>query len=219
MPRASYAMVPRKSVTFLPLSFRVHRMKTAGVRPRKALKKATARRQRAAWSKGPPYIPPGAQWYLAQIVEVIEVEGARHFVVHINTHLVRAANPREAHRKAVVLGRRSRATYLNPEGRKVRSWFAGLKELVVVHEPLEDGAELLYTRRVVRSKKKAVAFARPKSHLGVFAPRRPFNGPSYMPANIQSELEARFDSGPRSKRKKAGPGSGQARSRRKQRAR
>lgn len=87
------------------------------------------------------YIPADATWYLAEIVEQIAVEGYPRFTVHTNTVLIRADSPEDAYTRAVELGTSHQMAYENPDGKQVTFTFRGLRELVVIHEKLEDGAE------------------------------------------------------------------------------
>jgi hypothetical protein len=41
------------------------------------------------------YIPPGAEWYLAEIVEEFRIAGESENIVHTNLVLVRADSPDE----------------------------------------------------------------------------------------------------------------------------
>jgi hypothetical protein len=90
------------------------------------------------------YIPRNARWYIAQIVERIKVQGDPRAVVHVNFCLVEATGPAIAYRNALARGKAAEMTYLNPKGRKVSIEFLGLRQLNVVYERLEHGAELLY---------------------------------------------------------------------------
>ncbi len=137
------------------------------------------------------YIPAEARWYLASLIEEIRVEGDRRNVVHVNTHLIEASSPAEAHRKALRIGRTFTIEYLNPSGKRVRIRFAGIAELVVVYEDLADGAELGYSERVGVSATDLKRMARPRSALAVFAPiaRNP-NAPDYAAGDIMDELAA-----------------------------
>ena len=136
-------------------------------------------------------IPEGARWYLADVVLEHVIEGERRNLVHVNTHLVEAASPEEAHKKAIKLGREHQDRYLNTDGKRVRVRFRGLRELNAIHEDLEDGAEISYQELVAVPESKLEQWARPKKELGVFAPRRPRrSGPNYMPLSIMRELEA-----------------------------
>jgi len=137
------------------------------------------------------FIPKGARWYLADVVLEHVIEGERRNLVHVNTHLVEAASPEEAYKKARKLGREHQHRYLNTDGMRVRVKFRGLRELNVIHDDLEDGAELSYEEVVAVPESKLKRWARSKRDLGVFAPRRPRRGgPNYMPLTIMQQLEA-----------------------------
>ena len=159
-----------------------------------SLKPARIKSARRPRSRRPPkaFIPEGAEWYLADHVQAISVSGHRRVVVHINKVLVRANTPSEAYRRAMELGRRGTMSYRNAADERVKFQFMGLRDLGVIHEPLEDGAELQYFRRYVYSLKKAKALVRPKQKLGVFAPRVPVEGPDHVNGELRRTMEALF---------------------------
>lgn len=55
--------------------------------------------------------------------------------------MIHAKSPEDAYRRAIELGKQGESTYQNPAGRNVIK-FRGIKELDVVHDQLEHGAEL-----------------------------------------------------------------------------
>ena len=166
------------------------------------------------------FIPKGARWYLADVVLEHVIEGERRNLVHVNTCLVEAASREEAYKKAGKLGRMHQRSYLNTDGMRVRVKFRGLRELNVIHDDLEDGAELSYQEDIAVPESKLRRWATPKKELGVFAPRSPRRGgPNYMPLTIMRELEAagfsRADAEgrPESERRKRPPSSGRSKAR------
>ncbi|MEO6811834.1 MAG: DUF4288 domain-containing protein, partial [Isosphaeraceae bacterium] len=94
------------------------------------------------------FIPKDARWYLADIVLEHMIEDDSRNVVHVNTHLVEAESANQAYEKAVALGRNSEQGYINTAGKWVRVVFRGLRELNVIHDSIEDGAELTYSESV-----------------------------------------------------------------------
>ena len=137
------------------------------------------------------YVPNEARWYLADVVLEHRIEGDSRNVVHVNRHLVGAATPEQAYRKALALGRAAEAEYLNTEHKSVRVIFRGLRELNVIHEELEDGAELAYEELVGVAEEQLRRQIQPKRKLGVFAPRRVKAGvPNYMPLSVMRMLQA-----------------------------
>lgn len=137
------------------------------------------------------FIPKGAHWYLADIVLEHTVEGEGQNVVHVNTHLVEAESPEQAYEKALALGRSAEREYANTQGNQVRVTFRGLRELNVIHEALEDGAELTYSETVGVAEDQLRGWVTPKEQLAVFAPAgRTSGAPNYMPESVMQMLEA-----------------------------
>jgi hypothetical protein len=141
------------------------------------------------------YIPEGARWYLAEVVLEHRIENDPTSVVHINLHLVEAGSPDEAYRKAIALGRQGEMDYRNTEGKRVCTTFRGLRGLNVIHDDLEDGAELLFEELVGLDEDQVQQHITPYERLAVFAPRAPrTGGPNYMPEDVMKMLEeAGFD--------------------------
>jgi hypothetical protein len=135
------------------------------------------------------FIPADARWYLAWIVLEHIVEGDSRNVVHINMHLIESRSPEEAHKKATALGRASQRSYSNTDGREVRVVFRGLRDLNVVHEEFQDGAELSYTEAVAVPEKQLRGLVTPKRKLSVFRPIESKREPNYFPESVMQELE------------------------------
>jgi len=140
------------------------------------------------------FIPKNAKWYLADLVEEIRVEGERRNVVHTNCTLIRADSPEEAHTKAIALGKRGNTRYKNVNGKMVTIRFRGLRELNVIHDELDHGAEISFNRDVAVSEKIIRSLIRPKRRLGVFAPIQPSKGPDYASAEVIQEVYKRWPS-------------------------
>lgn len=136
------------------------------------------------------FVPKGAEWFLADLVMAITVEGTRNAVVHINTTLVHARSANQAFSRAVKLGRDSEIDYRNPAGKAVRIRFVGLRELNVIHEKLEHGAELQYRERLVKSASAARRLTNPKKALAVFRPMSRSAGPDYAAGEIMAALRS-----------------------------
>jgi hypothetical protein len=141
------------------------------------------------------FIPEGATWYIAEVVMEITVEDEARNVVHINFLLVRAQSPEEAYEKALRLGNEHETIYLNRDGKKVQCSFRGLRNLAVVYESLEHGAELLYEEKVGVDQETLDALIRPKESLAVFAPIERSPGPDYASAKIMREAERIIEEG------------------------
>lgn len=135
------------------------------------------------------YIPNDAEWYLADLILEIRVEDDPRSVVHVNTLLVNASSPNEAYDKALQLGEQQVVEpYLNPQGKKVESRFVGLKELSVIYEKLEHGAELFFVERAGLSSEDVFAMTQRKEDLSVFADIEPSTGPDYSSGQITDDF-------------------------------
>jgi hypothetical protein len=104
-------------------------------------------------------------FYIAQLVMEFRVEGDELSLVHRNYTLVAADDVDEAYRKSLDLGRSEEDDYTNPENKRVRCVFRGLAELSKVHEPLEHGSELMYTKHDDVTEEAIVKMVRPPSHF------------------------------------------------------
>lgn len=138
------------------------------------------------------YIPEDAKWYLAWTVMEITVEGDPRNVVHTNLHLIRADSPDEAYEKAIALGKESEISYENPEGKLVTFVFRGLKNLVVVYDELEHGAELTYDEKIEVSEADIQRMLTPKDQLTVFDTTGVSDKPNYEAKEVVEELAKRF---------------------------
>jgi catechol 2,3-dioxygenase-like lactoylglutathione lyase family enzyme len=128
-------------------------------------------------------------WYLADLVVQLDVEDDPRGVVHINTCLVEAATAEEAHDKALALGREQEHEYPNPSGRRVRVRFLGLRELVEVFEPLEDGAELTFQERIGLSDLEARRLVSRRDQLSVFKSGVPSAAPDYSAGDVMADVD------------------------------
>ena len=118
------------------------------------------------------YIPDDARWYLAEVILEHRVEGDPRNLVYTNMNLIEAESPEQAHAKALALGRSEEMEYENSDGRLVRVIFRGLRDLNVIHDPLEDGAELIYSEDVDVPEERLLRWVSSQEDIGVFAPRR-----------------------------------------------
>ena len=136
------------------------------------------------------YIPKDARWYIADVVLEHTIEGDTRNVVHVNVHLIEAESPERAYEKAIALGREAEYVYDNTDGHEVRVTFRGLRELNVIQDVLEDGAELMYEESVEVAEADLLRWLCPKEKLAVFtAPRRQRDLPNYMPESVMKRLE------------------------------
>jgi Domain of unknown function (DUF4288) len=138
------------------------------------------------------YIPEGAKWYLADIIEEIRVEGDPRNVVHTNVVLIQANSPIEAFEKAIAVGKNGETSYQNPDGKLVNIRYRGLRQLNVIHEEIEDGAEIAYEEEIGLSEEEIQGRVRGKEELAVFAPIERSPGPDYAAREVVEEVYQRF---------------------------
>lgn len=139
------------------------------------------------------FIPKGAKWYIAEVVLEHQIADDPRNVVHINTLLVEAASPEDAYGKAIALGQSSEMDYLNTDEKRVQVTFRGLRDLNVIHDDLEHGAELIYEEKVGLPESAIRQWIKPKDQMGVFAPiGKRADIPNYFPAAVMKLLEARL---------------------------
>ena len=116
------------------------------------------------------YIPKGAEWFLAEIIQEFQVEGESLRDVYINFLLVHAHTPEQAYERAIELGKEHDYEYKTPDGKIAHSVFRGLHNLHVIHDKLEHGAEILYEERCDLAEEQVKKLATPKHELNVFRP-------------------------------------------------
>jgi Domain of unknown function (DUF4288) len=119
----------------------------------------------------PPWIPKDGKWYLADIIMEFKVGSDDGNTIHSNLRLVRADSPEEAYEKALLLGQESELIYDNLDGEKVTVRFRGLRDLYVIYDEFEHGAEILYTEYEDLSEDALTKMITAKEHLSIFAPR------------------------------------------------
>ena len=122
------------------------------------------------------YVPLDAKWWLADLAIEFTIEGEPGNRVHFNLTLVRADSREEAYEKALRFGAEEESTYSNSDGQTVNARFRGLRDLYVIYDELEDGAELLYEEAHDLPEEKLAASIKPKERLSVFEPWSPPSG-------------------------------------------
>ena len=114
----------------------------------------------------------------------ITVEGDPRNVVHTNLILVRADSPDEACEKAMELGTAGDQSWENIDGKRVTFRFRGLRDLNVIHDNLEHGAELSYSEDIGMDEASIQKWVTPKDELGVFQPTLPSARPDYRSRDV-----------------------------------
>ena len=136
------------------------------------------------------YVPKNPEWFLANLVREIRVVGSRRNIVHIDYVLIRATSPQLAFKRARTLGKRGNISYKNEKGKEVTIRFRGLRNLDVIHDPLEDGCEIMFVEKLGVSEQGIRRLVRPKQQLEVFMPIRKRRGrPNYSSKAIMDEVK------------------------------
>jgi len=138
------------------------------------------------------FIPDNAEWYLAEIVVEIVAEDDPRNVIQINLVLIHANSPEEAYAKALERGKTEELTYENPQGKSVIITFKGLRDLQVIPDKLEDGAELSYSEQIALTETQINGLITPKHQLGVFAPIEEEDKPNYASGDVMAQVYERF---------------------------
>jgi len=136
------------------------------------------------------YVPDKAEWFLADIVQEIRVDGCQRNVVHINSVIVHASSPEAAYVRATEMGRRGNTSHLNERGKRVTIRFRGLRNLDVIYDALEDGCEIMCIEKLGVTEKRMRKLVRPKRELEVFMPIRGRPGrPNFSSKEIMDEVK------------------------------
>ena len=137
------------------------------------------------------YIPEDKKWYIAELVMECQIEQEPRNVVHVNIVLVRADSPQEAFEKAEQLGKESEDSYLNHNNQQATWYYRGLRDLNVIYDDLEHGAELMFEEEIGVSEDEVQDMLREKSELNVFREWKPRDSsePNYGCKEILEEVK------------------------------
>ncbi len=112
------------------------------------------------------WIQKDMEWFLADIIQELKVADTEDSTVWINTHLIRASSPDEAYEKALNRGKLYDDSWTNTDGEQVISRFRGLRNLLLVYEKLEDGAEIMWEEQEDVSEQDIQEMIKPRAQLG-----------------------------------------------------
>lgn len=139
------------------------------------------------------FIPKAAKWYIADIVLEFVIEDDSRNVVHVNTMLMKATSPEDAYNKAMELGKSEETEYPNSDAKKVTVRFRGLRDLNVIHDELNHGAELSFEEEVGVSESAIRERVRDKSNLALFKTfEEERDIPNYSSDFVMKNLQAHF---------------------------
>lgn len=120
-----------------------------------------------------PWVPQEMEWFLAELIQEHTFGNGDGPLVWVNTVLIRANSLEEAYEKALTTGSKYNDKYKNTDGDLVTVRFRGLRDLLLIYEPLEDGAEIAYTEYDEITEEEIAAMVTPKEELGAFVKHSP----------------------------------------------
>ena len=115
----------------------------------------------------PKWIPKDMEWFLAELIQQFTYVDGSHSV-YVNTILVNANSLEKAYEKALKFGQAYNETFTNTDQEEVKVSFAGLRDLFLIYEKLEDGAEVLYSEYEDITEEQIAAMVTPKEKLAAF---------------------------------------------------
>jgi len=111
------------------------------------------------------------QWYLVEVIEKCEpvdkdkTSDLRRVTTWGNIHLIKAISSEEAYDKGVKIGKGGAFKFNNSDNVEMEWSFVGIGDLLLIHEDIEDGAELMWTDYGDITNKRAQSFAKSKEEL------------------------------------------------------
>jgi hypothetical protein len=113
------------------------------------------------------WIPRDMEWFLADLIQQFTfIDGSRS--IYVNTTLVKAASVEEAYEKALEFGKTYNYSFTNADQEEVKVSFRGLRNLYLIYDKLEDGAELIYEEYDEATEEEIAAMVTPKEKLVAF---------------------------------------------------
>lgn len=122
------------------------------------------------------FIPEGNNWYLALMLFSTEVKAAGSLEVEVSFTLIYATSPEEAYNAAMKIGNEREVSFTNTDDQVVDVRYHGLKDLNVILDPLESGAEIAFEVIPDVESDEIAKHVSKKEDLGVFKPTI-FDGP------------------------------------------
>jgi hypothetical protein len=119
------------------------------------------------------YVPQNMEWFLAEMIQEIRVGNDDNLTVWVNTILIKASSLEEAYSKSNEHGLVYNSTYTNTDGEEVVTRFRGLRNLLLIYEPLEDGSEIMWEEYEDQTEQDIEELVTPKEQLGVFITHGP----------------------------------------------
>ena len=116
----------------------------------------------------PRWVPKNIEWFLAQLMQEFTFANGDGPLLWVNTILVQATSLEEAYSKAMERGEGYNEKYTNTDQVEVTCKFRGLRDLYLIYEKLEDGAELIWTEYDDLDEAQIAAMVTEKDSLAAF---------------------------------------------------
>ena len=110
-------------------------------------------------------------WYIVEIIEKLEpvardeTNDLRRVTTWGNCHLIKAESKEEAYNKAEKIGKEGEYNFINADKREMEWIYVGIGDVLLIHEDIEDGAEIMWTDYGAISNRRALRIARSKEIL------------------------------------------------------
>lgn len=115
-----------------------------------------------------PWVPKDMEWFIADLIQEFTFANGDGPLVWVNQILIRANSLEEAYENSLARGAVYNSSYLNSDGVQVTERFRGLRDLYLIYDKLEDGAEILYTEYDDLDETRIAAMITPKERLAAF---------------------------------------------------
>lgn len=116
----------------------------------------------------PRWVPKNIEWFLAELMQEFTFANGDGPLLWVNTILVQATSLEEGYSKAMERGEVYNEKYTNTDQVEVTCKFRGLRDLYLIYEKLEDGAELIWTEYDDLDEAQIAAMVTEKDSLAAF---------------------------------------------------
>jgi hypothetical protein len=107
------------------------------------------------------------EWFMVDLIQEFTFKDGSH-LVWVNKRLVKATSLEQAYEKALEFGNAYNHTFINTDQEEVKSSFRGVRDLYLIYDKLEDGAELIYEEYEEITEDEIAAMVTPKEKLAAF---------------------------------------------------
>ena len=132
------------------------------------------------------WIPKDMEWFLAELIQQHTFSNGDGPMIWVNTILIKATSIEQAYEKSLAYGDRYNHTFTNTDQEEVKVSFRGLRDLYLIYDKLEDGAELIYSEYDEITEEEIAAMITPKEKLAAFE----FHGPETEQTATPTQEEA-----------------------------